>query len=186
MKSMTECVCEYCGGKFNKLSAEIKRTKRNFCSKACTGAKRAADNVARFYERCEKTPKCWNWTGSKNRSGYGVARLGIPQLAHRASYEISFGPIPEGLCVMHSCDNPACVNPAHLSLGTHADNMRDMSAKQRRHTKLSIDDVLAIRASSEKTKDLAVKYRVCERSIRNARSPKGWPALSSTPPSTPC
>lgn len=75
---------------------------------------------------------CWLWTGAKRWDGYG--RLQIPgrQLtAHRYSWELAEGPIPDGMHVLHYCDTPGCVNPGHLWLGSHDDNMRDRSRKNR-------------------------------------------------------
>jgi hypothetical protein len=75
--------------------------------------------------------ECWLWTGAKNR-GYGVARVGGRQEgAHRTAYRAAYGDIPAGLLVRHNCDNPPCCNPAHLSLGTQADNMRDKRERGR-------------------------------------------------------
>jgi hypothetical protein len=79
---------------------------------------------------------CWEWTAAKKRTGYGVigdARRGrwLLTLAHRLSWELHFGPIPDGLCVLHRCDNPGCVNPNHLSLGTKRENTADMIHKGR-------------------------------------------------------
>jgi hypothetical protein len=75
---------------------------------------------------------CWEWQGGKQNIGYGMIRdENKMRTTHRVSYEEHKGPIPKGLCVMHSCDNPICCNPAHLSLGTHKQNMQDMFAKGR-------------------------------------------------------
>jgi len=104
---------------------------------------------------------CWLWTGTLDKDGYGVMGVGDRKLrAHRLSWAIHNGPIPLSMCVLHRCDVPGCVNPAHLFLGTQADNMRDMTIKGRSRlvqhpapsgeghpcAKLTEAQVLAIRA----------------------------------------
>lgn len=92
--------------------------------------------VLRFWRkvRCPPHTDCWPWTGARWPGGYGqiIRRLKgrwRPDGAHRLSYEIHVGPVPDGMQVCHSCDMPSCVNPGHLFLGTQLDNMRDRYRK---------------------------------------------------------
>jgi len=80
---------------------------------------------------------CWEWKRATNNIGYGMFRIkqGLMRTAHRVSYELFNGPIPNGMVVCHTCDNPKCVNPDHLWVGTMLDNIRDMDSKGRRVTR---------------------------------------------------
>jgi len=129
-----EYPCEFCG------SLCYKKYTRAFCSDKC-----------RFLSWVEKTDYCWIWKGGRNRL-YGKTNHGSKIISsHRLSYILFNGPIEnEKLFVCHSCDNRICVNPAHLWLGTHQDNMLDMVEKDRSHRKLTPEDVYNIRNLYEK------------------------------------
>lgn len=88
--------------------------------------------MERFWNKVEKSDGCWNWIGSK-RVGYGAFKInGKVTGAHRYSFELKNGKIPDGMIICHSCDNPSCVNPDHLFLGSHRDNTIDAFNKGRR------------------------------------------------------
>ena len=92
------------------------------------------ETVAKFAAKVDMSGRCWLWTAYRNRRGYGWFRdgqRGKAVLAHRWAYEGTFGEIPEGLFVIHSCDTPACVKPSHLRIGTAADNAADMVRRGR-------------------------------------------------------
>jgi hypothetical protein len=92
--------------------------------------------VERFWARVQKTDTCWLWTGGPSASGYGQIAYGRnqPGAAHRVSWELHHGPIPDGLWVLHRCDVKLCVRPDHLFLGSALDNSRDMVRKGRSAT----------------------------------------------------
>ena len=94
------------------------------------------DPVARFWAKVARgaDDACWLWQAAKNERGYGRigwGRKSQPALAHRVAWMLTRGPIPVGMRVLHRCDTPSCVNPAHLHLGTDADNVRDMLERGR-------------------------------------------------------
>jgi len=129
--------CEQCSKPFLTYPSAIKYHGARYCSRACYHQSRHVPLIDRFFHYLgRKTPAgCILWDGNTNRDGYGVigsgTRKGRMLLAHRVAYELLVGLIPAGLLVLHRCDNPPCINPVHLFLGTQAVNIADMVAKGR-------------------------------------------------------
>ena len=132
-----------------------------------------------FLGRVNKTDSCWLWIGTKNGYGYGIILMPGEKStrAHRYSYELHKGEIPEGMVVMHSCDTPACVNPTHLSLGTRTDNNRDAVKKSRNafgekngHCRLSAEQIKSILADTRKQRVIAREYSVTQSHISRIKS----------------
>lgn len=158
--------------------------------------KRCAQEIVRdgaqhhaFWRHVEKSEGCWEWTSYRAPKGYGRASYrDIGVAAHRLSYEINVGPIPDGLMVCHKCDNPPCVRPDHLFLGTNAENQRDASRKGRlkgRHAgelhptaRLTERDVLAIRRSRDPIRVIAQTYGIARSTVTSVRSGRSWKHLT--------
>lgn len=128
-----------------------------------------------------KTPTCWLWRGRHTGGGYGQIVIERRRVyVHRIAYEAAHGPIPAGYVVLHSCDNPPCVNPAHLSIGTQADNVRDAIDKghyrgaRNGQAKLTADQAAYIRRSTARGVDLARRFGVHDSTISNIRTGKRW------------
>lgn len=136
--------------------------------------------LQRFEEKVNKTDGCWEWVAAHNERGYGRINIDGKSVAtHRVAYELYVGNIPEGMCVCHHCDNPKCVNPDHLFLGTHTENMRDCRNKGRRPlpitrgerhagSKLTEEQVKEIRSrypGSKSQSELAREYGVAQTEI---------------------
>jgi hypothetical protein len=125
---------------------------------------------------------CVEYMGARVPGGYGVIRhRGKNIAAHRVAHEVFIGPIPPGLFVLHTCDNPACCNPAHLFTGTNAENLADMARKGRscrgsqvNTAKLTPRKVLHIRASAESAPALAARYGVTKENIYAIRKRVTW------------
>lgn len=146
------------------------------------------DYATAFWSCVDMSGECWLWMRGRNQYGYGVtrARSGTRGVASRVAWELTHGAPPAGACVLHSCDNPPCCNPAHLFLGTQADNMRDKAAKGRAHrlrgakngnSILTADDVRAIRlrcSSGETQVDVAHSIGVSRRAVWGIVHGKTW------------
>ncbi len=134
---------------------------------------------------------CWNWTGPKDRDGYG--RFGGGVLAHRKVWDLEVGEIPDGMCVCHHCDNPACCNIKHMFLGTQKDNIQDCFRKGRGNrskgsshfcTHLTDSDVRDIRKRlrrGARQKQLAQAYGVGESTISAIKTVRTWKHLLALP-----
>ncbi len=131
----------------------------------------------KFLSRVKKTETCWLWTGHINSYGYGTLHLrsDLRVKAHRLSYTLFVGPFDEDLDILHSCDNPACVNPDHLRPGTHNENMQDMvnkgrSLKGESHniSKLKDDDIRQIRVLAQQIPILTIAkmFNVTQANVR--------------------
>lgn len=129
----------------------------------------------RFWRFVLKTDGCWLWTGRLVRHGYGQISLGgrHPKraAAHRASWEIANGPVPDGLWVLHHCDNPPCVRPDHLFLGTAKDNSRDRDIKGRGKMPVGVGQPGELHPSARLTESqvLEIRRRYAEGSISQRR-----------------
>lgn len=163
-----ERVCLTCNSKFFVWPSQVKDKGGFYCNRKCkTVGMRKQFSIPiedRFWKHVDKgngtMRECWLWTGATDgRWGYGhVIVNGVQRKAQRVSYELMVGPVPDGMCVLHDCptgDDPRCVNPSHLWLGTKGDNNRDREAKGRGRqckgenngrSKLTEDQVREIRA----------------------------------------
>lgn len=150
----------------------------------------------RFWGRVDRSggpDACWEWTKGRHRQGYGKIKVDRRHLfAHRVAWELTHGTIPDGLLVLHKCDNPPCCNPAHLFLGTHQDNSDDMIAKGRKPpstpphrrgedsngARLTWDDVRAIRAQyvpyRTTAERLAARYGVGTSTVKRILRGDTW------------
>ena len=188
-----EYTCPQCGSKFFDDISQ----RRIYCSRACHNRARPGPFAARFWSHVTKSDGCWEWQASCYPNGYGATSRNQRSItAHRLAWELTNGPIPDGLQVLHECDNRRCVRPDHLFLGTHADNMADRQAKNRqafgtrnaKYTmprdgrpgapKLTEDQVREIRAAvGESARDLATRYGVCRGTIDGIRARRRWAHL---------
>jgi hypothetical protein len=136
----------------------------------------------RFWTKVERIPfhECWEWNASFFPDGYGYYwHQGRGVGAHRVSYASLVGPIPEGLGVLHRCDNPPCVNPAHLFVGDQKANNADMCAKGRVSSPLSLEQVRDIKrliSEGVPQKEIAALYQIAAPTVSHIGSGYRWSA----------
>lgn len=141
----------------------------------------------RFWRKVDQSGDCWLWMGSRHPQGHGYSVIpgtGRVTYAHRVAWMLTHGDIPPGLEVCHKCDNPPCVRPDHMFLGTHLDNMRDSAAKKRHqygersvHAKFTEDDVRTIRrrhAAGEGITAMSREYGVYHGAISAICLRRNW------------
>lgn len=189
VKAATGKPCEFCGATMDrpKKLSQAQWDRRRFCSRSCIARGVNSARHVPIEERLENGSErdvetgCLNWTGSTDEDGYARITVGNkPRRAHVVAYEVWRGPL-DGLHVLHKCDNRRCIEPSHLFRGTNADNTADRNTKGRqargeRHarSKLTADDVRAIRRSDEPHTVLAARYGVGETAISNIRNRRSW------------
>jgi hypothetical protein len=154
-------------------------------AKKLTKQEKLVSALYRFWSRVQEGPGCWEWMGSKKPAGYGQLNLAGKMVnTHKFSWEIHNGPVEAGLVVRHKCDNPGCVNPDHLELGTPADNVGDAVVRGRMQhgdghymRKLEGKDIPEIRAAHAAGRgfvDLARDYGVSDSTIADAVYRRTW------------
>lgn len=143
------------------------------------------DNFERSYI-INKNTGCWEWQKNRDKKGYGTigSHIGdkrITKFAHRVSYELYKGEIPINMIVCHACDNPGCVNPDHLWIGTHQDNINDKIKKNRglfgskhQNSKLTEEQIIKIRKEKLSINDIAKKYRIHYNTAYDIINFKSW------------
>jgi len=183
-----QCKNPDCKKEFTPRIDQIKSGNGLFCSMNCTRHYKKTCWIIRLLEKILVSDKgCWEWQGAlcggkKGKGGkYGLFNIGTTLImAHQASYLYFWGDYGE-LFVLHKCDNPRCINPLHLFLGTHQDNMDDAVRKERLnfgeingHTHLTSQDAKAIYHDPRGLKVIAEEYDICAASVWNIKTEKTW------------
>lgn len=178
--------CVHCGEVFYRDKRCTKKhwASAKFCSRSCSaqhGAKSACKTWGtleeRFWAKVERLgdDDCWNWIGASRPRGYGViSKNGRQTSATHVSLEIHGCDVPDGLWVLHKCDNPKCVNPKHLYIGNALQNSRDAVIRNRFKRKLTPIQAQEIYKSTESTKILSNLYGVSEAMIGHIKSGRKW------------
>ena len=155
-----------------------------YCSQACAGEANARRLAAKrepieviFFRHVDKQSGCWMWTWLRDKDGYGLLPYaGKLRRAHVVSLEIDGRPVPKGMFGCHHCDTPGCVNPAHLYVGTHAQNMADAKKRRRMNpnAKLTVNQVVAIRKATGTNAAIAARFEIAPSSVSHIKTRKTW------------
>lgn len=187
MKMPIERLCGFCGRQFLQRFGLYNPKKGKVCSKSCAAKSMVYPPIVeRFWAKVNKTPTCWLWTAAKDKHGYGCFSDEKRRVykAHRFSWFFASGEWPS-LDVLHKCDNPPCIRPDHLFLGTQKQNVMDMVSK-RRHvhgertitSKLTVSQVIQIcemfATGLVLQKDIAATFGVCRATVSMILSGKRW------------
>lgn len=193
-------LCAVCNTQFSRSPGEAAARWRGrlYCSLPCAYRGRGRRIIDRFTEKVDATPghgphgDCHLWTAATDKGGYGVFQLaGQPVGAHRMAWEIAHDcPVPSGLFVLHSCDNPPCVNPAHLSVGTPADNMADKIARGRtrvpfgsdhHQAAITAEQAVAIYHDPRSSEQIARDYPISGSMVLKIKRGKAWRHATGAP-----
>lgn len=168
------------------------RNNKFYCSRRCMGIAQRRPINERFWSRVDKRGPndCWEWMGGRYHSGHGSTGADIngERRTHRLSWVFHNGPIPNGACVLHACDNPPCVNPKHLFLGSQLENVADMKAKgrtaigeQHSQARLKEDDVrniFRLKNAGCSLQELSTQFGVSKSCICSILKRRLWPHVS--------
>ena len=175
--------CDYCGNPYIGVG-------KFYCSHLCHVLAEKKPLETKFWDKVLITDLfgCWLWTACKDKQGYG--QLVVPgkgsQLAHRISYIINIGPIPDGLGVLHKCNNPPCVSPAHLYLGTQQDNVDYMIKSNRQRslageeigsaklTEKEADEIILLLKNHTPRKNILKMYNVGSSQLHRIKKGEAW------------
>lgn len=181
MPPAAQRTCLKCGSQFQTAQHRINRGGGKYCSQKCYETRPPKPIEKRFWSKVSKTETCWVWTGAHGQSGHGVVSTGQKSTqASRISWELHFGTIPNGLMICHHCDNPPCVRPDHLFLGTQKDNMKDSCVKYRQQKKYTPGTIRLIRsryANGTNTIVLAKDYGIPHYYIKRIIIRRVWKHL---------
>jgi hypothetical protein len=193
----TQRICTHCGKEFTVTHARIRQGSGKYCGRPCASAHRTPPTVEHFWSKVLKSEGCWLWQAGTFARGYGCFTIRRRNYqSHRIAWELTYGPIPGGMFICHKCDNPRCVRPDHLFLGTPKDNMDDKTRKGRaRYTgphrsplgengpkaKLTDDQVRDIRSRYRPRmvtmQQLAAEFGVAKATIADVIYRRHWPHI---------